>query len=171
MPKILRILNRMAVGGPVLNATYLSKYLSPDFETLLVVGEKEHHEKSASFIAEELGLQVVTVPQMKRAIHPVSDFQAYLALRKLIKNFKPDIVHTHASKPGVLGRLAASAEGVPVIVHTFHGHTFNSYFNRTASNIYINTERFLARKSSAIIAISAITDVRLASPFVAWMNR
>lgn len=165
MPKVLRILNRMAVGGPVLNATYLSKYLSPEFETLLVVGEKEPHEKSASHIARQLGVDVVTVPQMKRAVSPRQDVQAFQSLRKLIKDFEPDVVHTHASKPGVLGRLAAAVEGVPAVVHTFHGHTFNSYFNSFTSNVYINTERLLARKSSAIVAISQTQKKELVEDF------
>ncbi len=165
MPKVLRVLNRMAIGGPVLNATYLSKYLSPEFETLLVVGERECHEQSASFIAQQLGVDVVTIPQMKRAVHPVQDLQAFQSLRKLIKDFEPDVVHTHASKPGVLGRLAASVQGVPAIVHTFHGHTFNSYFNSFASNVYINTERLLARKSTAIVAISQTQKKELVEDF------
>lgn len=165
MPKVLRILNRMAVGGPVLNAAYLSKYLSPEYETLLVVGAKEDHEKSASILARELNLEVVTIPQMKRAVSPLKDFQSFQAIRKLIKDFQPDVVHTHASKPGVVGRLAASVEGVPAIVHTFHGHTFNSYFNNLTSNFYINTERFLARKSSAIVAISNTQKKELVEDF------
>lgn len=165
MPKVLRILNRMAVGGPVLNATYLTKYLSPEFETLLVVGEKESHEKSASFLAQQLGVDVVTIPQMKRTVNPVYDCQAFEAIRKLIRDFEPDVVHTHASKPGVLGRLAASVQRVPAIVHTFHGHTFNSYFNRFTSNFYIQTERFLARRSSAIVAISEAQRRELVEDF------
>jgi len=165
MPKILRILNRMAVGGPVLNATYLSKYLPSEFETLLVVGAKEEHEKSASFIAQQLGLDVVTIPQMKRAVNPFDDFEAFQAIRKLIRDFQPDVVHTHASKPGVVGRLAASIEGVPAIVHTFHGHTFNSYFNSFKTNVYLNVERYLARKSSAIVAISDTQKKELVEKF------
>ena len=165
MPKILRILNRMAVGGPVLNATYLTKYLSPEFETLLVVGAKEDHEKSASFIAKQLDVDVVTVPEMKRSVNVVNDFHAFQSIRKLIRDFQPDVVHTHASKPGVLGRLAASVEGVPAIVHTFHGHTFNSYFNSVASQFYINTERFLARKTNAIVAISDTQKKELVEDF------
>lgn len=165
MPKVLRILNRLAVGGPVLNATYLTKYLSPEFETLLVVGAKENHEKSASYVAQELGIDVVSLPQMKRAVSPVNDYFAFQDIRKLIRDFQPDIVHTHASKPGLLGRLAASVEGVPVIVHTFHGHTFNSYFNSFTSNCYINAERFLARKSNAIVAISDTQKKELVEDF------
>lgn len=165
MPKVLRILNRMAVGGPVLNASYLSKYLSPEFETLLVVGEKEAHEKSATFIADNLGIEILTVPQMKRAINLLHDFRAFQSLKKIIRDFRPDIVHTHASKPGMLGRLAAATENVPAIVHTFHGHTFNSYFNNLTSNVYINAERYLARKSSAIVAISDTQKKELVEDF------
>ena len=83
MPRILRILNRLAVGGPVLNATYLTKYMMPEFETLLVVGEKEDHEKSASFLADDLGIEYTTVAGMGRSINPGSDFFAYQKMKKL----------------------------------------------------------------------------------------
>lgn len=154
MPRILRILNRLAVGGPVLNTTYLTKYLAPEYETLLVVGERESHEKSADFLTEKLGIHYTTIAGMGRAVNPISDYKAYGDLKKLIKDFKPHIVHTHAAKPGAIGRLAASAMNVPVIVHTFHGHVFHSYFNSATTKFFINAERYLAKKSSAIIAIS-----------------
>ena len=154
MPRVLRILNRLAVGGPVLNATYLTRYMAPDFDTLLVVGEKEDHEKSAEYLAKQLGIDYVTIPGMGRSINPAGDYLAYRKLLALIRSYKPDVVHTHAAKPGALGRLAASAAKVPAIVHTFHGHVFHSYFNSAKSRFFINTERYLGRKSSAIIAIS-----------------
>ena len=154
MPRVLRILNRLAVGGPVLNATYLTKYMMPEFETLLVVGEKEDHEKSAAFLTDQLDIEYKTVKGMGRSINPGSDFFAYQRMKKLIRDFKPDIVHTHAAKPGAIGRLAAAAMKVPAIVHTFHGHVFHSYFNSVKTNFFINTERYLARKSHAIVAIS-----------------
>lgn len=154
MPKIIRILNRLAVGGPVLNATYLTKYLAPDFDTVLVVGEKEDHEQSAEYLATNLSIGYTTIQGMGRSINPASDYFAYQKLKKLIKDFKPDIVHTHAAKPGAIGRLAAAAAGVPVVVHTFHGHVFHSYFNSLKSKFFINTERYLATKSDAIVAIS-----------------
>lgn len=154
MPKIIRILNRLAVGGPVLNATYLTKYLAPDFDTLLVVGEKEYHEQSAEYLTTNLSIGYTTIQGMGRSINPASDYFAYQKLKKLIKDFKPDIVHTHAAKPGAIGRLAAAAAGVPVVVHTFHGHVFHSYFNSLKSKFFINTERYLGTKSDAIVAIS-----------------
>ena len=165
MPKVLRILYRLIVGGPVLNAAYLTKYLSPEFETLLVVGEKEEHEKSADYLAEQLGIDYITIPQMGRAISPVNDYQAFKQLKKIIKEFKPDVVHTHAAKPGALGRLAASVCGVPAIVHTYHGHVFHSYFNSLKSGVYINAERFLARRSSTLIAISEAQRKELVDDF------
>jgi glycosyltransferase involved in cell wall biosynthesis len=154
MPRVLRIFNRLIVGGPVLNATYLTRYLAPEFDTLLVVGERESHEKSADHLVEQLGIDYTVIPQMGRSINPADDYKAYLSLKKLIKDFQPDIVHTHAAKPGALGRLAAAAMKVPVVVHTFHGHVFHSYFNSLKTNFYINTERYLARKSDAIVTIS-----------------
>ncbi|MBO9681976.1 MAG: glycosyltransferase [Flavisolibacter sp.] len=154
MPRVLRILNRLAVGGPVLNATYLTRYMAPEFETLLVVGEKEDHEKSAEYLVSQLGIHCITIKGMGRSINPASDYFAYRELKKLIRSFKPDVVHTHAAKPGALGRLAASSEKVPAIVHTFHGHVFHSYFNSAKTKFFVNTERYLGKKSDAIIAIS-----------------
>ena len=72
----------------------------------------------------------------------------------LINEFKPDVVHTHAAKAGALGRLAAFHERVPVILHTFHGHVFHSYFSSIKSRVFLMIERYLAKKSSGIIAIS-----------------
>lgn len=154
MPRVLRILNRLAVGGPVLNAVYLTKYLSPEFETMLVVGEKEDHEKSAEYLTTQLGINYTVVPGMGRSINPASDYFAYRKLKSLIRSFRPDVVHTHAAKPGALGRLAASSARVPAIVHTFPGHVFHSYFNSARTGMFIRAERFLGQKSDAIIAIS-----------------
>jgi glycosyltransferase involved in cell wall biosynthesis len=139
--------------------------MAPHYETILVVGEKEDHEKSAAYLTDQLGIQCVTIKGMGRSINPTSDFGAYRALSKLIKSYKPDIVHTHAAKPGAIGRLAASNAGVPVILHTFHGHVFHSYFNSLKSNFFIQTERMLARKSDAIIAISGQQKKELVEDF------
>lgn len=154
MPKVLRIINRFNLGGPTYNVAYLTKYLAPEFETLLVGGEKDESEDSSQFITSQLGIDPVIIPEMKRAIHPLNDRQAYNKIKQIIKEFKPDIVHTHASKAGTLGRLAASACNVPVIVHTFHGHVFHSYFGKLSTSFYKNIERYLAKKSTCIIAIS-----------------
>lgn len=154
MPKILRIINRFNLGGPTYNAANLTKYLVPEFETLLVGGEKEESEENSEFIVRDLGLEPLIIPEMKRSINPKYDFIAYQKIKELIKKFKPDIVHTHASKAGALGRYAALNMKVPVIVHTFHGHVFDAYFNNFQASFYKRIERNLAKKSSKIIAIS-----------------
>ena len=161
MPKVLRIINRFNLGGPTYNAAYLTKYMAPDFETLLVGGMHDESEGSSKFILEELGIESVVIPEMKRAIDIKQDLIAYKKVKRLIKDFKPDIVHTHASKAGALGRIAAHQLGVKAIVHTFHGHVFHSYFGTLKTQFYKNIERFLAKKSTKIIAISEIQKKEL----------
>ncbi|MGQ0829019.1 MAG: glycosyltransferase [Bacteroidota bacterium] len=154
MTKVLRIINRFNLGGPTYNVAYLSKYLPSEYETLLLGGAKDKTEESSDFIVKNLGLKPVIIEKMHREINLKNDYTAYKEIKKIIREFKPDIVHTHASKAGTLGRLAAVSCGVPVIVHTFHGHVFHSYFGKLKTTFYKNIERFLAQKSTAIIAIS-----------------
>lgn len=166
MPRILRIFNRMIVGGPVLNATYLTRYLAPEFETLMVSGPREPREADASFLAAQLGIEVRIIPEMGRSINPWSDLKALLRLRQIIREFRPHIVHTHAAKPGALGRLAAATMGVPVVVHTYHGHVFHSYFSSWKTNLAIGVERWLARRTHAIVAISQQQYTELAQVYL-----
>jgi glycosyltransferase involved in cell wall biosynthesis len=154
MYRILRIHNRLIVGGPSHNVTLLSRYLEPEFETRLVVGQKDPHEKDGTYLAQELGLEPIVVEEMRRSVLPFNDIRAYFRIKRMIREFKPDIVHTHASKSGAIGRLAAHACNVKLVVHTFHGHVFHSYFNKFISWGIIQVERFLARKSHIIVAIS-----------------
>jgi glycosyltransferase involved in cell wall biosynthesis len=165
MPRVLRILNRLVIGGPSKNAVYLTKYMEPEFETLLVIGGREDHEQDADFLASSLNIEPYCIPEMRRPVSIKNDWSAYKGLKKIIKEFKPDIVHTHAAKSGALGRLAAKHCNVPVIVHTFHGHVFHSYFNSLKTNFFIRTERYLAGLSDAIIAISDVQKKELAKEF------
>lgn len=154
MPRVLRILNRLIVGGPSKNAVYLTRYMSPDYETLLVTGDKDDHEQDADELATHHGIQPLCITEMKRAISFNDDWKAYQKLKKIIREFKPDIVHTHAAKSGALGRLAARHCQVPVIVHTFHGHVFHSYFSPLKTQFFIRAERYLAGFTDGIVAIS-----------------
>jgi glycosyltransferase involved in cell wall biosynthesis len=165
MPKILRIHNRLIIGGPSLNVLYLTKYLAPAFETMLIVGDKEMHEKDMFAFAGQMGIEPILIPDMGRSIHPARDYKAYKQVQKIIKSFKPDIVHTHAAKPGAVGRLAASSLNVPVVVHTYHGHVFHSYFNRLKTKFIINTERYLAKRSDMLIAVSDQQQKELVDDF------
>lgn len=161
MPKVLRIVNRFNIGGPTYNAAYLTKYLPEEYETLLIGGDKEESEDSSQHILDELGISPVIIPEMRRAIRFGNDYAAYKKIKQIIEEFKPDIVHTHASKAGTLGRMAAFSCKVPAVVHTFHGHVFHSYFNKTKTKIFKRIERKLAQKSSAIVAISEIQKQEL----------
>ena len=165
MPRVLRILNRLIIGGPSKNAVYLTRYMQPDFDTMLVIGGKEDHEQDADFLAMANNIDPTCISEMKRSISPYNDWAAYNKLKKLIKEFKPDIVHTHAAKSGALGRLAAKHSNVPVIVHTFHGHIFHSYFNSLKTNFFIRSERYLAGLSDAIVAISDVQKKELSGDF------
>ena len=165
MPNVLRIMNRLIVGGPILNALLLTKYMAPEFETLFVVGEKEEHEQDARFLLDDLGITPLYIPEMGRSLNAGKDARSYQKLKKIMREFKPDIVHTHAAKPGALGRMAAKAMRVPVIVHTYHGHVFHSYFNKLKTKAFIQIERHLARQSDGIIAISEQQKKELVDDF------
>jgi len=154
MPRVLRIINRLNLGGPTYNAAYLTKYLAPEFETLLVAGMKDDSEESSEFIVESMGIKPVYISNMQREINFTNDLKAYKEISKIIKEFKPDIVHTHAAKAGTLGRIAACNNNVPVVIHTFHGHVFHSYFSPLKTKIFIGIERFLSSISTGIVAIS-----------------
>ena len=154
MPRILRIINRFNLGGPTYNAAYLSRYMPDNYETLLVGGIKEDDEESSEYIVRGLGIEPIVIPEMRRQLNAQNDLAAYRKITELIHDFKPDIVHTHASKAGTVGRLAAIRSHVPVIVHTFHGHVFHSYFGKKQTKMFLNIERGLAEHTSRIIAIS-----------------
>ena len=161
MPRVLRIINRLNLGGPTFNASILSKYLEPEFETLLLSGEKDDTEESSEFIPQQLGLKPQFIKGMRRELNPMKDYASYAQIKKVIKAFRPDIVHTHAAKAGAVGRLAAAHCNVPVIVHTFHGHVFHSYFSPLKTRFFIGLERWLASQSTAIIAISDLQKQEL----------
>ncbi|MBK8341072.1 MAG: glycosyltransferase [Flavobacteriales bacterium] len=154
MPKVLRIINRFNLGGPTHNAAYLTRYLPKEYETLLVGGMWDASEEGSKHILDAIGVEPLILPELQREVAPWRDRVAYARIKQLIKDFRPDIVHTHASKAGAIGRMAAAEMGVKVVVHTFHGHVFHSYFGALRTQVYKNIERFLARRSDRIVAIS-----------------
>jgi glycosyltransferase involved in cell wall biosynthesis len=156
MPKILRILNRLNVGGPTLNVAYLSKYIDSNYQTKVLAGHKEPYEGSSEYVLNDLNIAYDYVPDMYRSINLVKDFHAFKYIQAAIKNYQPDIVHTHAAKAGVLGRLAAyhHSKRPKAILHTYHGNIFDGYFSPIKTKIFLGIERYLASISTAIIAIS-----------------
>jgi glycosyltransferase involved in cell wall biosynthesis len=156
--KILRIIARLNMGGPALHVAYLTHGLGErGYDTTLVAGTLARGEDSMAFVAEGLGVEVVTIPELGREISPVRDLLATLRLARLIRRERPDIVHTHTAKAGTVGRLAARLAGgarPPIVVHTFHGHVLRGYFGRVRSRFFTLLERRLARWSTALIAVS-----------------
>jgi glycosyltransferase involved in cell wall biosynthesis len=139
--------------------------MEPEFETLLVSGMKDAAEESSEFIVKNLDLHPVYMPEMYRELNPFRDYKSYYKLRKIIDEFKPDIVHTHAAKAGAVGRLAAIHSGVPVILHTFHGHVFHSYFGSVKTRMFLEIERYLAKRTTKIIALSDLQRDELVNEF------
>jgi glycosyltransferase involved in cell wall biosynthesis len=162
--RILRVIARLNIGGPAIQAVSLSDHLSRDgYKTLLVSGKVAPHEGDMAYFAEQRGVKPVILPKMGREINPPGDMKSLIDLRKLIKQFKPHIIHTHTAKAGTIGRLAGmsfnsmlSSSVKMRIVHTFHGHIFHSYFGSLKTRIFICIERFLSRFTDRIIVISPL---------------
>ncbi|MFA6356740.1 MAG: glycosyltransferase family 4 protein [Candidatus Omnitrophota bacterium] len=152
---VVRIIARLNVGGPAIHTILLTKELNDGrFRSVLVSGSVEGGDKEMDYLADEKGVKPVIVPEMARRINPLKDLTAFFKILRIIMREKPDIVHTHTAKAGGLGRAAAVLAGVPVRIHTFHGHIFDSYFSRSQATAIILIERFLALFSKYIIVVS-----------------
>src|SRR5262245_47047762 len=150
--KLVRIIGRL-VGGPARQTCLLHERLSSTFHTVLIVGTPSPGENDMAYLLSgEWNVQ--RVPEMGREISFASDIVAFWRIFRLLRAERPDIVHTHTAKAGALGRLAAWVAGVPVIVHTYHGHVFEGYFSRRKTWVYRQVERVLGCLSTQVIAIS-----------------
>lgn len=172
MPKIkvIRVIARLNIGGPAIHTVLLTKNLSPQqFESILVTGLEGPHEGSMRQWATDQGVEPIIIPELGREINLISDIKVILKLYRLFKRERPHVVHTHTAKAGFVGRIAARLAGVPVVVHTFHGHVFHSYFGPLKTRFFILIEKLLARITDTIVTISPrqrreIVDFKIASP-------
>jgi glycosyltransferase involved in cell wall biosynthesis len=154
-PSLLIILNRLVLGGQSIDTLPLANSLKDEYNITIVYGEKEKDEEEVvEFIQSSDGVSFQKIPSLKRNVNPMNDIATIFALRKIMMKLKPAIVHTHGSKPGVSGRLAAWFARVPVVIHTFHGHLFHSYYNKFVSSSIIILERFLSGLTTKIIVLS-----------------
>jgi glycosyltransferase involved in cell wall biosynthesis len=142
----------MNIGGPAQQVAALN-YLD-GFETLNLYGQCAADETEDQVSLEAIKENSVFISGLGRSIRPIDDLRAFWEIRRQIKRWKPDIVHTHTAKAGILGRLAAWQSGVPVVLHTYHGHTFKHYFNPIVHKLFLQIERMLASISTRLIAIS-----------------
>ena len=153
--KVLRIITRLSVGGSSVHSILLTAHLDEEaFNSILVKGSEGADEGDLKDLLRRKKIDPVFIPELKREISFGDDLTVFRKLYGLMRRLRPDIVHTHSAKSGVLGRLAARLAGVPVIVHTFHGHLFRGYFGPVKSKLVIYTERLLALLSTRIVAVT-----------------
>jgi len=158
-PRILRVIARLNLGGPAHHVGVLSgRLMSEQFETLLVAGEVGEGEASARDVVLGHGARLQMSAALGPRIDPRRDAQAMAHLVRIVREFRPDVVHTHTAKAGLLGRAAALAGSPrPVIVHTYHGHVLEGYFGAAQERVYRMLERRLAAVSDRLIGVSQAT--------------
>src|ERR671924_476480 len=146
------------MGGPALHVAYLTAGLRErGYDTTLVAGTLARGEDSMAFVADGLDVDVVRIDELGREISPLRDLIATLRLARLIRRERPDILHTHTAKAGTVGRVAALLAGrrrPPIVVHTFHGHVLRGYFGPVRTLFFRLLERWLAGRSTVLIAVS-----------------
>jgi glycosyltransferase involved in cell wall biosynthesis len=152
--KVLTLITRMNLGGPASQVLGISEGLQArGYRTILAAGTCDEREGD---VAAQLppGAKITTVGAMSRAISPFRDLAAVWQAYRLMRRERPAIVHTHTAKAGLVGRIAASAARVPIVVHTFHGNSMSEYFSPAASTLMRGIERVLARLTDRICVVS-----------------
>lgn len=152
--RIARILTRLNLGGPARQVLESDRRLQErGHEIRVFCGSPEEGEGDLSALLEAQGISVQRVPGLTRAIRPWQDFQVTRFLRSELQAWDPDIVHTHASKAGWVGRIAARGLRARVL-HTFHGHVFDGHFSAAKTALLVFIEKLLARRTDQIVAVS-----------------
>ena len=155
--KVMQIIARMNVGGPAILVADLVRNLDPQrFSSVLVTGYCDENESDyLDEVAEDVA--AIRIPGLGRSVSPLKDLTAFFLLIKEIRKFKPDVIHTHTAKAGVLGRLAGLiARPQAKRVHTFHGHLLHGYFGSSKTRLVILLERFLGLITYKFVAIGKI---------------
>lgn len=157
--RMVRVIARLNIGGPAIQAITLTKRLEPlGYNTRLVRGSEGAEEGSMDYLAHELAVSPTLIASMRRD-PGLSDLRALAQLVRILRRDRPHIVHTHAAKGGTLGRVATLIafplpSRRPAIVHTFHGHSLTGYFSSRTARLFLEIERVLARRTDALIAVS-----------------
>ena len=147
------------MGGPAHHVSILSGGLDPErFETILACGEVQDGEESLEPLARLRGARVLKVQGLGRSIRPLDDVRALRTLTSIVRSYRPDIVHTHTAKAGVLGRAASLARSPrPLVLHTYHGHVLEGYFNPPVTTAFRLLERTMGHLSDKLIGVSEAT--------------
>jgi glycosyltransferase involved in cell wall biosynthesis len=164
--RVTHIITRLVIGGAQENtvATVLGLREKPGVEVNLISGPTVGPEGSLEPEVKKYPELLTAVPELVRPIHPLKDFLALQKLTRILREQKPHIVHTHSGKAGILGRLAATYAGVPVIIHHIHGPSFGSFQNAAANFIFTSAEKHAARVTTHFIcSAQAMTRIYLAA--------
>jgi len=160
--RIAHIITRLIIGGAQENTVFCCEDLIREHgdDVLLITGPPLGPEGSLIDRARESGVPMEMVPELRRAIHPWHDLRSYRRLKRILRDFQPDVVHTHSAKGGLLGRAAARAVGVPAIIHGVHGAPFHPYQSAAAREFFRVCERWAASKCDAFVSVAdAMTDL------------
>lgn len=152
--RIERVIARLNIGGPARHTILLTRYhRDMGFLTELVAGRESPGEGNMLPLAAANGVEPVIIPALGRELSPLRDPAVLLTLYSRFRRLRPDVVCTHMSKAGAVGRVAAWLARVPVRVHTFHGHVFSGYFSPAKTRFFVELEKRLARISTRIIVL------------------
>ena len=160
--KVLHIITRMNTGGPAVFLDHLTNAMNDlGTQSTIAYGYCESNEADYTE-TRKLKSDLLRIKTLHRSLNPFDDLRAFFTLRRVIKEIYPDLVNTHTSKAGVLGRIAAKSisRKIPVI-HTYHGHLIYGYFARYKTFIFTLIERFLAQFTNAAISITKETQTSL----------
>ena len=153
--RIVHVITRLILGGAQENTllTVDGLHHRHGDDVTLITGPAEGPEGDLFARAKERGLKVEVMPELVRAIRPATDVRAYRRLRAAIRRLRPEVVHTHSSKAGIVGRAAAWDEKVPAVVHTIHGLPFGPSETLLRNRLYTALERWAARRCHAIVGV------------------
>ena len=156
--RIVHVIARLNVGGAALHVLQLAhEQARRGHDVVVVAGTLAAGEESMEYVADELGVELHRLPVLQRELSLRADSAAILALRRIIRERRPNVLHTHTAKAGATGRLAALSSGRArprAIVHTYHGHVLSGYFSRRWERVFRLIERTLAYASGTLIAVS-----------------
>ena len=171
--KVAHIITRMIVGGAQENTLLCCEDLIQHHgdDVLLITGPALGPEGDLLQRPRSVTVPSKTIPSLRRAIHPWRDWSAYRALKKALRDFQPQVVHTHSAKGGLLGRLAAWSLKIPAIIHTIHGAPFHPYQGRAARSFFRRCERYAARKCHALVSVADAMTQQLVEADVAPANK
>ncbi|HOX56316.1 MAG TPA: glycosyltransferase family 4 protein [Candidatus Paceibacterota bacterium] len=154
--RVIHVITRLIVGGAQENtaASVLGLRAKPGWDVTLVAGPTFGPEGSLEPLFADYPQSLTVVPELVRPVHPWKDCLAWRKLTRLFRVRQPEVVHTHSSKAGILGRLAAARTGVPTIVHTIHGPSFGSFQGPLANSIFRALERYAARVTTQFVVVA-----------------